>query len=272
MNNEELYLDLLSKKALEGLTDEEQEQLDELMLTFGNVDDSYELAAAAISMVDLKTKEPLPAHLRARVLADGERFIHLSKEPAGQTSYTEPKASSWNWNWLGWAAAAAACLILALNLWYTPTQTPRDIAKNPPPSPVKEELSAAQLRQKLIDSGSGLVQAKWSAGNDKNIKEIDGDIVWSDAAQAGYMRFRGLPVNDKDKETYQLWIFDETQDEKTPIDGGTFDIGDNGDVIIPVNAKLKASKPKMFAVTVEKPGGVVVSKREKIAALAKVET
>jgi hypothetical protein len=28
----------------------------------------------------------------------------------------------------------------------------------------------------------------------------------------------------------------------------------------------------MFAITMEKPGGVVVSKREKIAAIAKVET
>jgi hypothetical protein len=85
------------------------------------------------------------------------------------------------------------------------------------------------------------------------------------------MRFQGLPANDKRIATYQLWIFDETQDEKTPIDGGTFDISDSGEVIIPINAKLRARNPKLFAVTVEKPGGVVVSKREKVAALAKVQ-
>lgn len=270
MKNEELYLDLLGKKALEGLNDEEQEQLDELMLASGMVDDSYELAAAAISMVDLKTNEPLPAHLRARILADGERFIHLSKEPDRQISYTEPKASWWNWNWLGWAAAAAACILLALNVWLTRVQTPPpDVAENPP---VKEELSPSQLRRQMIDSGAEMVRAEWSAGNMKDAKGLSGDIVWSDAKQAGYMRFRGLPVNDRNKETYQLWIYDETQDKKTPIDGGTFDIQADGDVIIPVNAKLKALKPKMFAVTVEKPGGVVVSKGEKVAALAKVET
>jgi hypothetical protein len=85
------------------------------------------------------------------------------------------------------------------------------------------------------------------------------------------MRFRGLPVNDVQKETYQLWIFDKTQDKATPIDGGTFDVTSDGEVVVPINAKLKAQEPVMFAVTVEKPGGVVVSKREKIVALAKVE-
>jgi anti-sigma-K factor RskA len=95
-------------------------------------------------------------------------------------------------------------------------------------------------------------------------------VVWSDEKQAGYMRFRGLPANDPTKQTYQLWIFDETQDPKTPIDGGTFDVNADGEVIIPINAKLKARKPAMFAVTVEKPGGVVVSDRKNIVALAKV--
>ena len=86
------------------------------------------------------------------------------------------------------------------------------------------------------------------------------------------MRFRGLPANDGKAETYQLWIFDKTQDKATPIDGGTFDVPADGEVVIPINAKLKAAGPEMFAITIEKPGGVVVSKREKIAALAKVET
>ena len=85
------------------------------------------------------------------------------------------------------------------------------------------------------------------------------------------MRFRGLPANDKAKETYQLWLFDKTQDKATPIDGGTFDVATNGEVIIPIDAKLKAVEPGLFAITIEKPGGVVVSKREKIAALATVE-
>jgi hypothetical protein len=65
---------------------------------------------------------------------------------------------------------------------------------------------------------------------------------------------------------------DENQGDKMPIDGGTFDVNSNGEVVVPINARLKAKAPHLFAVTIEKPGGVVVSKREKIAAIAKVET
>ncbi len=268
--NDELMLDLLSKKASEGLNPKEQKQLDELIAVSAVEDESFEMAAAAISMIDLKTNEPLPEHLHARILADADRIFdtpQASMKTVRQVSYTEPKTSFWNWNWIGWAAAAAACIALAVNVWMTRLGMP-PIAEKPP---LEEKLTPAQMRQRLIDSGGDVIQAKWTVGNDKTVQEIAGDVVWSDAKQAGYMRFRGLPVNDRDKQTYQLWIFDETQDEKTPIDGGTFDIGNGGDVIIPINAKLKASKPKMFAVTVEKPGGVVVSKRDKIAALAKVE-
>jgi len=124
----------------------------------------------------------------------------------------------------------------------------------------------------MMASTAGLVKATWGAGNMKELKQVSGDIVWSDEKQAGYMRFRGLPVNDAKKETYQLWIFDRTQDKATPIDGGTFDVSSDGEVVIPINAKLKAEGPAMFAITVEKPGGVVVSKREKVAALAQVTT
>ena len=115
-----------------------------------------------------------------------------------------------------------------------------------------------------------MVKANWTAGNVKEMAQITGDVVWSDEKQAGYMRFKGLPKNDGTKETYQLWIFDKTQDKATPIDGGTFDVSSDGEVIIPINAKLKAKSPEMFAITIEKPGGVVVSKREKLAAIAKV--
>jgi anti-sigma-K factor RskA len=268
--NDELMLDLLSKKASEGLDRAEQKQLDELIAVSGIEDESFEMAAAAISMIDLKINEPLPAHLQAKILADADRILDTQPEPARQISYAQPKTSFWNLNWatgLGWAAAAAACLALGINIWLTRVQPPQQV-QNPP---LEEKLTPAQMRQRLIDAGGDVIKAAWTVGNDKEVKEISGDIVWSDTKQAGYMRLRGLPLNDKAKQTYQLWIFDETQDPKTPIDGGTFDIGDNGDVIIPVNAKLKASKPKMFAVTVERPGGVVVSKREKIAAIAKVE-
>lgn len=52
-----------------------------------------------------------------------------------------------------------------------------------------------------------------------------------------------------------------------------FDVdSETGDVVVPITAKLKVNEPVLFAVTVEKPGGVVVSKRERIVVTAKPAT
>jgi hypothetical protein len=57
------------------------------------------------------------------------------------------------------------------------------------------------------------------------------------------------------------------------VDGGVFNTPQAsvmGDVIIPFEAKLPVGKPAAFVVTVEQPGGVVVSKQERVLALAQV--
>jgi len=73
------------------------------------------------------------------------------------------------------------------------------------------------------------------------------------------MRLSGLPANRSAAEQYQLWIVDPSRDER-PIDGGVFDIPAGVDeVIVPIDAKLRAADPKAFAITLEQPGGVVVS-------------
>jgi hypothetical protein len=274
--NRELYLDLLTKKAISGLDDNEQSQLDQISEP-GEIDEfrSLEMTAAAINMAGL-AEEPMPAHLYSKISADAGEYFGTGSRAAqpiftSEQVFAKPRSRSW-FGWLGWAAAAAACVALAINLWFTRTQpTPVDRAQNAPPVETPRNITPAEAREEMLKSGTGMVKASWTAGNVKNM-QVTGDIVWSDAKQMGFMRFRGLPVNDPSKETYQLWIFDRTQDKATPIDGGTFDVNSDGEVVIPINAKLKASGPEMFAVTMEKPGGVVVSKREKIAAIAKVET
>ena len=96
-------------------------------------------------------------------------------------------------------------------------------------------------------------------------------MVWDNETQTGYLRFSGLAANDPGTFQYQLWIFDAEQDERYPIDGGVFDIpAGQSEVIIPIDPKIAVKSPMMFAVTMEKPGGVVVSGREHIVALAKV--
>ncbi len=82
------------------------------------------------------------------------------------------------------------------------------------------------------------------------------------------MRFLGLAPNDPRISLVPAWIFDRLRDEAFPVDGGVFDVSSSGEVIVPIAAKLPVGSAVLFAVTVERPGGVVVSKRERIVVTA----
>ena len=106
--------------------------------------------------------------------------------------------------------------------------------------------------------------------DDPDAGGVTGDVIWSNHRQQGFLRFRGMAHNDSAKSQYQLWIFDAKQDDRYPIDGGVFDIdSSSGDVIVRIHAKLRVVDPAMFAVTIEKPGGVVVSDRKRLLVVAK---
>lgn len=284
--NKERMLDLLTDQILFGLNEEESAELKELENFFPELknDNSLELTASAIGLTNLDEIEPMPKHLQAKILADADNYFAtvksakvLSFEPKLREAKTEndaeemqktfafePKRSSMNW--LGWAFAGFASIALIFSVWLN-LQKPKEVevVREVPP----KVLTTNEQYNQLLASAKDLQKTPWV--NPANDKEVIGEVVWSDAEQKGFMKFTGLAANDIAKETYQLWIFDETQDEKTPIDGGVFDVKQNGEVLIPIDAKLKVKSPKLFAITVEKPGGVVVSKREKIVAVGKVQ-
>lgn len=130
-------------------------------------------------------------------------------------------------------------------------------------------MDAAALRAQMIASTATLVRWEFSATADPAAHGASGDVVWDPVAQRGYMRFKGLSANDAQQMQYQLWIFDGERDDRYPVDGGVFDIPATGEVVIPIRARLHVGKAALFAVTAERPGGVVVSGRERIVVLAK---
>jgi hypothetical protein len=167
--------------------------------------------------------------------------------------------------WSGWIVAAAACVALAFTA-----------LRQPAPSGPAPVVDVAAARQGFIaacsaQSDPAFVRAEWGPGNTPD--QVRGDVVWSDQQQRGYLRFAGLPVNDPEKWVYQLWIFDAQGDDRYPVDGGVFNIASvdpkTGEAIVEIDPKIKVGKGVMFAVTIEKPGGVVVSDRSKIVALAR---
>lgn len=288
--NKEKMLELLSDNAIFGLSEAELAELAQFEKDFPELnDDSFELAAASIGMLNLDTNEPLPAHLRTKIASDAEKYFvsqkdapaatetPAEKEELQKTFAFEPKRSILQW--LGWAVAAVACVVMVVNI-YNSQRELRGLNEMagalkgrikeletliPATSP---NSNPTQEREQLLASAKDLVQSTWGDFDPKNKKEIQGDVVWSNSAQKGFVRFSNLPVNDKAKGTYQVWIFDENQ--KQPIDGGVFDANEAGEIIVPINAKLKVQKPVMFGVTAEKPGGVPVSDLKNVMAVAKI--
>jgi hypothetical protein len=281
----ELFFDLLAKKAVYGLDEAEDNQLAEFDRDAVDAEfHSLEMSAAAIGLAGVGEVQQLPEHLRAQIMKNADRHFSETRtlvtdaRTTGRTSgssvlASDDEAPSRGWfGWLGWAAAAAACIALAVNLWITRGWQLQDVAVKPPETVERPaDLTPLEKRDQLLSAATDIVKATWAGGNVKGITQLVGDIIWSDEKQAGYITVRGLPVNDQNRESYQLWIYDKSRDDE-PIDGGVFNVSADGEVVIPVDARLRAQRPEKFAITIEKPGGVVVSKGERIAAVAVVET
>lgn len=277
--------ELLAARALEGLAPEEASEL--LRLRAAG-DDGFDLAAAALALGTIAA-EPMPAELAAKVLAAapgagaaraaagpaiGPVGLAPIAGPAGVVRIGEPpalgpgapKARPDLFRWGGWAVAAAG-LALAGAAWLRPPEvleTERLVFQAPPPLPPPEARREALLRE-APDTRT----VPWTTTKDPAAQGASGDVVWSGARQAGFMRIRGLQRNDRVRAQYQLWIFDAAREAAHPVDGGVFDVtGD--EVVIPIDAAVAVDRPTLFAVTLERPGGVVVSKRERIVLAAAV--
>ena len=289
--------DLLAERAVGGLDRESRAVLAQLLRQEGlEDDDTFDRAAAALALNQLQP-EPLPRHLRKRIEREAEIWfaaldrsnVHAFPTPAAEP---EPVPNRGVSSMAGWWAAAAGLVLAAVGLWraegaareaglvkaelatarseaaqLAEAVTERDariasLQAGPP------EFSPADQRLRLLeDSATGLWV--WRATEDPAAGGVSGDVVWNSERQAGFMRFVGLQPNAPETSTYQLWIFDEARDERFPVDGGVFDVpAGAGEVVVPIQPTLGVSRPVLFAVTVERPGGVMVSSRERIALVA----
>lgn len=86
---------------------------------------------------------------------------------------------------------------------------------------------------------------------------IEGDVVWNDGMEQGFLRFVGLKVNDPAVEQYQVWVIDERGMEQK-VSGGVFNATAEGEVIVPLKPGIDIRRVALFAVTIEEPGGTWV--------------
>lgn len=272
---EDRMIELLADRALGSLAPDDAAELARLLRQYPQLDtDVLDMAAAALTLACEKTPfEPLPQALADKVhrtLTDEmaktvvdppgamARPAAPKREPDARAPARAPAKSGKPRvsavTYIGWAAAAVFFLAAAGTWRMT----------HPSAVPLANERARIMAEP---DS----VKTVFAALKDPAAAVAQGDVVWSTREQRGFMRFKGLAANPRDKWVYQLWIFDADQDDKFPIDGGVFDVDpSNGDVLVPIQAKIHVNKPTQFVVTIEKPGGVVVSKRERVAMAAKI--
>ncbi|MDA7977566.1 MAG: anti-sigma factor [Pirellulales bacterium] len=300
LSKRERLEELLALSSAEGLCLPQREELDALLLEYPSVsEDLFEHAVAAldVSFAVAQPERQLPEALLEDLARQGEAIVASQSSSSSQsdhgqretpqpastavpvaksdviatapateglepTSATATRASrtvrgTESRSLWSSVTALAACVMLAMFLTWVFW----------PQEQVVPELTLAQQLQQL-ESDAGTVHIDWN--------ETDGEVVWNQQRQEGFMRFRNLPINDPKVEQYQLWIFDGLRNAAHPVDGGVFDMSapqqDADSVIVRIQAKLHVNEPGLFAVTVEKPGGVVVSERAQIVATASMDS
>lgn len=265
--------DLMSAAAMNVLTDDEVSELASLKATLAaqgvdlgllaeNADRLVGEALVAMAASDaLGSGAAMPEEARERLVSLGVRLvappvpIHISRDRVVAGS------RSGSGGWLGWTVAAAASILATMGWLRQP------VGRSDIPIPVADQ------RRSLINEQGTLV-LEWASGPDPAGKSIKGDIVWNNGLQKGFLRLQGAVTNDPTREQYQLWIFDDKR-EQYPVDGGVFNFStpdpSTGEILIPIDAKLKVFDPSLFAVTIEQANGVVVTKKDRIVAVAKAK-
>ncbi|MBL8729463.1 MAG: anti-sigma factor [Planctomycetes bacterium] len=203
---------------------------------------------AAMALVALAPPAEVPALLHTRLAADALRFCATRGDRVPpQPSTLGRRAAPVLTFVFGLAAGLVLYLLVA--------------GRNGDPVPT------AQQRAALLAADAGVVRLQWRAGPSPLRGSVEGDVVWSEARQEGYLTFHGLPPLDAEHR-FQLWIVDGSR-EGAPVDGGLFTIADPAaETVVPVQAKLPIGKPAAFVVTVEPKAGVVVSKQDHVVAIA----
>ena len=270
--------ELLAGKVLGDLSSDEMNQLN----SSPSEDDAIHLlelerAAAALQVsFHGEALDSMPEEIKQRVLAKGIQFLQKPVDAPKllSQSFSDIKSQSGGTKnvskttayqasglsrreWIAWVTCAAS-LLLAFGVWMTNR------------SPTTKQISLGAAVNRLVSQSKDLIRVEWTPGKTPLTQRVNGEVLWSNEQQIGFMKFDGLPRNDPSQEQYQLWIIDPSRDDE-PIDGGVFDIADSGESIIQINAKLKVIQPTAFAITVEKPGGVVVSTQARLPLLAVVK-
>lgn len=255
---DERLLELLADRATGSLSDADRAELESLLARQDTEID--QAVAGLLHAFHDPAPRAMPAAFKDRLAGEGARLLASGglRLAGGEARAAAPRPVARYSATPGWLAAAVFALLAAAGWW------PR-LAGPPSYRQRLDELTRADPGTRILEFEALKDPAAGTA--------LTGKLYWSQARQEGYMRVKDLASNDPSREQYQFWFFDKSRDY--PVDGGVFNFADGqldratGEYIFPIDAKLTVREPTMFAVTVEKPGGVVVTKQERVVMIAK---
>lgn len=165
----------------------------------------------------------------------------------------QPLSESRLARWATYVSAIAALVMLAIALWLY-------VHRSDPPDP--------EVVRDAVEDADDKLEWEFVAKDDPAVGQgAGGSVVWSSQLQQGVALLEGLRPNDPAESQYELWIVDSQRESPVPVE--VFDIpADAEELRLTIDSELVIAKPTAFLVTVERPGGVVVSNQEHLALVA----
>ena len=242
-NSFDRFEELDAGRAFGDLSSEEFNEWQQLAPQFLNSQEvSFDYLLTELEL-DKTSSTPLPSSLSEKLGETTHQFI------SGDNNESEDQKVTPFVNWLGWGIAACLAVLLLLG-------------------PSEPKVVTVAEKFEVLKESSGSMRLEFAPASDPYAK-VEGEVIWNDERQEGYMSLINLAANNPKENQYQLWIVDPERDE-LPVDGGVFDIPEGVDkALIPIKNALEVDKPTLFVITLEQPGGVVKSKQEVVVAIAK---
>ena len=242
-NSFDRFEELDAGRAFGDLSSEEFNEWQQLAPQFLNSQEvSFDYLLTELEL-DKTSSTPLPSSLSEKLGETTHQFI------SGDNNDSEDQKVTPFVSWLGWGIAACLAVLLLLG-------------------PSEPKVATVAEKFEVLKESSGSMRLEFAPASDPYAK-VEGEVIWNDERQEGYMSLINLAANNPKENQYQLWIVDPERDE-LPVDGGVFDIPEGVDkALIPIKNALQVDKPTLFVITLEQPGGVVKSKQEVVVAIAK---
>jgi hypothetical protein len=249
----ERLCELLADRALGALTPDQELEF-EALLAAGHTDEGrppLEMTGAILELSMLRTSDlvPIPPPILVRLQASGAAWAAVTAQVVQHPR--TPGRRLWRATVVGtpWMAAAA-CLVLAGLAW-------RRASGADPVAATEKDPNKTVVQVAAWEDGSGPCAGK----------SVQGRVCWSEDKQCGYLKLQGLPPNGCEHQ-YQLWIIDDRGTGER-ISGGIFDCKGGEECTVPFYPAIPVHDAREFAITMEKPGGTVVSDMSRKVAIGR---